>query len=40
MPLSDVHKKRRQKNLIVLGMIVGWVALVWAISFLKIAQGG
>lgn len=39
MPLSDVHKKKRLKNFIFLGMIAAWVALIWAITMIKMANG-
>jgi len=39
MPLSDVHKKKRTKNFIFLGMIVAWIVLIWAITMIKMANG-
>ncbi len=34
---SDIHKKKLKKNLAVLGMIVGFIAIIWAITMIKIA---
>lgn len=39
MPLSDVHKRKRAKNFIVLAAIAAWVALIWAITMIKISNG-
>lgn len=39
MPLSDVHKKKRIKNLIFLALIFGWVALIWGITMIKLTNG-
>lgn len=39
MPLSDVHKRKRAKNLIVLAAIAAWIALIWIITMVKIANG-
>lgn len=38
MPLSDVHKRKRAKNLIVLAAITAWIALIWVITMIKIAN--
>lgn len=35
MPHSDLHKKKRQKNLAILGLVVGWVALIWIVTMVK-----
>lgn len=40
MPLDDLHKKKFKKNLAVLGLIAGFCVLVWAITVIRIAQGG
>jgi len=37
MPPSDVHKKKKKKNLVVLGAILAWIALIWAITMIKMA---
>ncbi|MEM7650749.1 MAG: hypothetical protein AAF204_01545 [Pseudomonadota bacterium] len=34
---TDLHKKKLKKNLAVLGMILGFIALIWAITMIKIA---
>jgi hypothetical protein len=38
MPHSDLHKKKRKKNYIVLAMIIGFIALVWAVTMVRIAN--
>ena len=38
MPLSDIHKRKRAKNFMVLGAIVAWIALIWIITMIKIAN--
>lgn len=35
MPVSDLHKKKRLKNLAILGAIVAWVAIIFAVSIIK-----
>lgn len=40
MPLSDIHKKKRAKNWMVLAAIAGWIVLIWAITMIKISNGG
>ena len=39
MPLSDLHKKKRAKNLMMLALIFAWIALVWAITMVKMSNG-
>lgn len=39
MPHSDLHKKKLRKNLTILALIVGWVALIWAVTMLKMFSG-
>lgn len=36
MPHSDLHKKKKKKNLTVLAMIFGFIALIWIITMIKI----
>ncbi len=36
MPIGDLHKKKRNKNLTVLTIIVGICVLIWAITVVKI----
>lgn len=38
MPHSEVHKKKIKKNLAVLAMILGFVAVIFAISILKMSH--
>ncbi len=36
---TEVHKKKLKKNLAVLGMIMGFCALIWVITMIRIAGG-
>lgn len=38
MPHSELHKKKRLKNFLILAAIFGWIALIWAITMLKVAH--
>jgi hypothetical protein len=40
MPLDELHKKKRTKNLVLLALIAGWCVLIWAVTMAKIAQSG
>jgi hypothetical protein len=40
MAITPLHKAKLRKNLAVLAMIVGFMALIWAITILKIQQYG
>jgi hypothetical protein len=37
---ADFKKRRNQKNWVVLALIIGSVALIWAVTMLKIHNGG
>lgn len=37
MPLSELHQKKRKKNLVMLAVILGWIALIWGITMIKMA---
>lgn len=39
MPLSDIHKRKRTKNFMILGAIAAWIVLIWAVTMIKIANG-
>jgi predicted nucleic acid-binding Zn ribbon protein len=39
MPHSDLHKQKRNKNLVILAMIVAFIALIWAVTMIRIAGG-
>lgn len=39
MPLSDIHKRKRAKNFMILAAIAGWIVLIWAVTMIKIANG-
>ncbi len=34
---SDAHKKNRKRNFIVLGLIFLWIAIIWAVTMLKMS---
>ena len=34
MPKSDLHKSKKKKNLTMLAMIFGWIALIWIITMI------
>lgn len=40
MPLSPVHKEKFKKNIILLAIIFGWIALIWVITMLQIQANG
>ncbi len=37
MPIEELHRKKLKKNLAVLALIIGFVALVFAISIVKMS---
>jgi len=39
MPHSDLHKTKKKKNLAMLAIIIGLVALIWAITMVKMGVG-
>lgn len=39
MPIEQLHKKKLSKNLAMLGLLLGFVALVWIITMVKLATG-
>lgn len=38
MPHSDLHKKKKSKNLFILALILGFMAMIWMITMIKIAR--
>ncbi|MBI4032062.1 MAG: hypothetical protein HY370_10335 [Proteobacteria bacterium] len=38
MNTSDVHKKKRRKNLVLLALIFAWCALIWAVTMIRMAR--
>jgi predicted nucleic acid-binding Zn ribbon protein len=38
MPLSDIHKRKRAKNFMILAAVIGWIALIWIVTMIKIAH--
>ena len=35
MPHSDLHKKKRFKNYMILAAVFAWIALIWAVTMIK-----
>lgn len=35
MPISTLHKKKRLKNLAILGAIVVWAAIIFAVTVIR-----
>jgi hypothetical protein len=40
MPIEKLHKTKLKKNLMILALIIGWVALIFIISMLRVNHGG
>ncbi len=40
MPHSELHKKKRAKNLAVLAAIVLWIVAIFAVTVIRIKAGG
>lgn len=40
MPLSDQHKKQRSKNIALMVILLALIALVYAISLMRMGFGG
>ena len=36
---TDLHKKKLKKNLIVVGAIIGFIAVIWIVTMIRIAGG-
>lgn len=39
MPLSKIHERKQSKNLMVLGAIVAWIALIFIVTIIRISNG-
>jgi len=39
MPMDKLHKKKLAKNVAMLALILGFAALVWGITMVKLATG-
>lgn len=35
MPIGELHKKKKAKNLAILGGVMAWIALIWIITMVK-----
>lgn len=40
MPISQIHKQKLKKNLILLAILLAWVAIIWTVTMLKIQEHG
>jgi len=38
MGYSDLHKTKRKKNYAILAMLFGFIALVWAVTMIKMGM--
>jgi len=38
MPLSEIHKRKKAKNFMILAAVFGWIALIWAITMIRLAS--
>lgn len=38
MPISDLHKRKKVKNFLVLGLIFAWMILIWFVTMVRIAN--
>jgi hypothetical protein len=38
MPHSDLHKKKRKKNFTILAILFAFIAVVWAITMIKMGM--
>ena len=39
MPIEELHKKKFAKNLAMLSLVLGFAALIWGITMVKLATG-
>lgn len=39
MGITELHKKKRAKNYMILGALAAWFVLIWVITMVKIANG-
>ena len=40
MPIEALHKSKKKKNLTMLALIAAWVVVIWAITMIKVQNGG
>jgi len=40
MPIEKLHKLKKKKNLMILALIFGWIAIIWVVTMLKVNHGG
>ena len=40
MPLDELHRKKRSKNYAVLALVMGWCALIFVVSIIRMKEGG
>lgn len=39
MPKGELHKRKFKKNLAMLGLVFGLVALIWAVTIIRMSGG-
>lgn len=37
---TDLHKSKKKKNYMILALILGWIALIWIITMVRVNHGG
>lgn len=38
MPISNLHKRKRAKNFMLLAAVFGWIALIWIVTMVKLVN--
>lgn len=38
MPYSDLHKRKKKKNLVILLALAAWIALIWVVTMIKMGS--
>jgi hypothetical protein len=39
MPISQLHKDKKKKNLVVLGLIALWVVVIFCVAIIRMKSG-
>ncbi len=40
MPIEELHKSKKKKNLTILALIAIWVAVIWIVTMIKVNSNG
>lgn len=38
MPKSELHSRKLKKNIVVFGLVIGFIAVIWTVTMVKIAN--